>query len=66
MHVTCIAHLQHKFAMRVRAFVKNIDVAVVITKAAMLKNKDRKNDFRAADLPSPPVPVITRWATWLN
>ena len=52
--------------MRVRAFVKNIDDAVATTKAAMLKNKDRKNDFREAGLPSPPVHVITRWATWLN
>ena len=24
MHITCIVHLQHKFAMRARAFVKNI------------------------------------------
>ena len=66
MHITCIAHLLHKFAMRVRAFVKNIDDAVATTKAAILKNKDRKNDFREAGLPSPPVHVITRWATWLN
>ena len=35
-------------------------------KAATIKNKDRKNDFREAGLPSPPDPVITRWATWLR
>ena len=52
--------------MRVRAFVKNIDDAVATIKAAMLKNKDRKNDFRKAGLPSPPVNANTRWATWLN
>ena len=52
--------------MRLRAFVKNIDDVVATIKTAMLKNKDRKNDFRAAGLPSPPVHVITRWATWLN
>ena len=28
MHVTCIAHLLHKFAIRVRAFFKNIDDVV--------------------------------------
>ena len=35
-------------------------------KAATINNKDRKNYFRKAGLPSPPVPVITRWATWLR
>ena len=37
-----------------------------LKKAATIKSKDRKNDFREAGLPSPPVPVITRWATWLR
>ena len=35
-------------------------------KAAKIKNKDRKNDFCEAGLPSPPFPVITRWATRLR
>ena len=35
-------------------------------KTATIKSKDRKNDFSKAGLPSPPVPVITRWATWLR
>ena len=35
-------------------------------KAATIKNKDRKCDFREAGLPSPPDPVITRWAIWLR
>ena len=39
---------------------------MVIIKAAIIKNKDRKNNFREAGLPSPPVPVITRWATYLK
>ena len=30
------------------------------------KNKDRKKDFRDAGRPSPPDPIITRWATWLR
>ena len=36
------------------------------TKAATIKNKDRKKYFHDAGLPSPPDPVITRWATWLR
>ena len=66
MHVTCIAPLLHNCAMRVRAFFKNIDDVVVTIKAAAIKNKDRKNDFSEAGLPSSPVSVITRWTTWLR
>ena len=65
MHVTCFAHLLHNNAMRVRAHFKNIDEAIATIKAATIKNKDRKKDFRDAGLPSPD-PVITRWATWLR
>ena len=63
MHVTCVAHLLHNCAMRVRAYFKNIDEVVATIKAATIKNKDRKNDFHETGLPSPPDPVITRWAT---
>ena len=66
MHVICIAHLLRNWASRVRAFFKNIEDVVVIIKASNIKNKDRVNDFREAGLPSPPVPVITRSATWLR
>ena len=66
MHVTCIAHLLHNFAMQVSAFVKNIDDGVAAIKTATIKNKDRENDFCVSCLPSPPVPVITRWATWFR
>ena len=61
MHVTCVAHLLHHCAMHVRAYFKNIDEII-----ATIKNKDRKKDFHDAGLPSPPDPVITRWATWLG
>ena len=45
---------------------KNTDDVVATIKAATINNKDRKNEFREPGLPSPPVPVITRWATWLR
>ena len=66
MHVTCVAHLLHNCAMRVRAHFKNIDEVIATIKATTIKNKDRKKDFHDAGLPSPPDPVITRWATWLR
>ena len=66
MHVSCVARLLHNCAMRARAFLNNIDDVVATIKAATIKNKDRKTDFREAGLPSPPVPVITQWTTWLR
>ena len=66
MHVTCVAHLLHNCAMRVCADFKNIHKVIATIKAATIKNKDRKKDFHDAGLPSPPDPVITRWATWLR
>ena len=64
MHVTCVAHLLHNCAMRVRAHFKNIDEIIATIKKATIKNKHRKKDFHNAGLPSPPDPVITRRATW--
>ena len=61
MHVTCVAHLLHNCAMRVRVHFKNIDEVI-----ATIKNTDRKKDLHDAGLPSPPDPVVTRWATWLR
>ena len=39
---------------------------MVTIKAAAIKNKDRKHDFREAGLPSPPIPMITQWVNWLK
>ena len=66
MHVNCIAHLLHNDALRVRAPFKNIDEVIATIKAATFVNKNRKKDFHDAGLPSPPGPVITRWARWLR
>ena len=53
MHVTCVAHLLHNYAMHVRAHFKNIDEIIATIKAATIKNKDRKKDFHNAGLSSP-------------
>ena len=66
MQVTCVAHLLHNCAMRVRAHFKDTDQIIATMKTATIKNKDRKKDFHDAGLPSRPDPVITRWATWLR
>ena len=61
MYVTCVAHLLHNCAMRVRAHFKNIDEVIATIKAATIKNKNRKKDFHDAGLPSSSDPVTTRW-----
>ena len=66
MHVTCVAHLLHNCAKRVRAHYKNINEIIATIKATTIKNKNRKKDFHDAGLPSPPDPVITRWAISLR
>ena len=67
MHVDCVAHLLHNCPMHVRAHFENIDEVITTIKAATIKNKDRKKRFSYdAGLPSPPDPVITRWATRLR
>ena len=58
MHVTCIAHLLHNYAVRVHAFFKNIGHVAATIKAPTIKHKDRKKDFREAGRLSPTVPVI--------
>ena len=60
MHVTCVAHLLHNCATRVRPHFKNIDEVIATIKAATIINKDRMKGFHDAGLPSPPDPLITR------
>lgn len=51
-HVTCVAHLVHNCAERVRNNFSNIDSLVASIKAAVVKNKDRKEMF--AEIGYPP------------
>ena len=41
MHVTCVAHLLHNCAMRVRAHFKNIHEIIATINAATIKNKEQ-------------------------
>ena len=66
MHVNCVVHLLHNCAIGVRAHFKNINEVIATIKAATIKNKERKENFHDAGLPSLPNPVIARWAAWLR
>ena len=63
IRVNCVAHLLHNCAMRVRARFDIFDEVIATIKTATIKNNDRRKDIHDAGLPSPPDPVITRWAT---
>ena len=46
MHVTCVAHLLHNCAMRVRAHFKNIVTLVLVLRGSLpLLHKSVSNDF---------------------
>lgn len=62
-HVTCIAHLMHNCAMKIRSHYHDVDVLIASVKRAIIKNKTRENDFILIGIP--PEPIITRWGSWL-
>ena len=63
-HVTCISHVLHNCAEKIRSRYKNIDFLISSIKLATVKNRDRHKIFDAVGMP--PQPVITRWGSWLK
>src|ERR1043165_6636918 len=63
-HITCMAHLLHNCALRVKSHFENVDNLIAKIKAATVKNKTRQDLFR--EIGKPPEPVITRWSSWLK
>ena len=63
-HVTCVAHLLHNCAMKIKSHFEDVDQLIAKVKAVTIKNKTRRAKFSAIGNPSQPVP--TRWESWLN
>jgi hypothetical protein len=63
-HVTCIAHLLHNCAEKVRSHFQDVDNLIARVKASTVKNKTRRQMF--SDIGSPPEPIVTRWGSWLQ
>ena len=63
-HMTCITHLLHNCAMKLKSHFEDVDQLIAKVKAATIKNKNRQAKFSAIGHPSQPVP--TRWGSWLN
>jgi len=63
-HITCLSHLVHNCALKVKTKYDNVDQLIARIKAATVKNRDRQAKFD--EIGRPPCPVVTRWASWLN
>ena len=63
-HVTCVAHLLHNCAMKIKSQFEDVDQLIAKVKAVTIKNKTRRAKFSAID--HAPHSVPTRWKRWLN
>ena len=63
-HVTCVAHLLHNCAMKIKSHFRDVDQLIAKVKAVTIKNKTRQAKFSAIGYPPQPVP--TTWGSWLN
>ena len=63
-HVTCIAHLLHNCAMKIKSHFEDVDQLIAKVKAVTIRDKTRQAKFSAIGYSPQPVP--TRWVSWLN
>lgn len=63
-HVTCVAHLIHNCAMRIRAYYSNVDKCISSVKAITIKNRTITALFKTVG--KPPTVIVTRWSSWLK
>jgi len=50
-HVTCVPHLLHNCAMKVKSHFHDVDQLITSIKAATVKNKSRQAQFAAIGYP---------------
>ena len=63
-HVTCVAHLLHNCAMKVKSHFEDVDQLIANPKTVVIKHKARQANFFAIGYP--PQPVSTSWGNWLS
>ena len=56
-HVTCVAHLLHSCAMKIKPHLEDVDQLIAKVKAVTIKNKTRQANFSAIGYPPQPVPT---------
>jgi len=66
-HVTCVVHCLHRVCESVRVKYSKANDFISEMKKVLLKSPARIQIYReVTGLHLPPVPVITRWGTWLR
>ena len=55
-HVTCLSHLLHNCALKIKSKFQSADAIIATIKAATIKNKIRECDF--SNIGKPPAPII--------
>ena len=63
-HVTCVAHLFHNCAKKIKSHFEDVDQQIEKVKVVTIKNITKQAKFFAIGYP--PQPVLTRWGSWLN
>ena len=63
-HVTCVAHLLHNCAMKIKSHFEDVDQLIAKVKTVTIRIKTRQAKFYA--IGHPPQPVPTKWGSWLN
>lgn len=63
-HVTCLAHLIHNCAIRIKASYINVDNCIARIKLITIKNKSNADLFK--NIGKPPDVIVTRWSSWLK
>jgi hypothetical protein len=68
VHVTCASNGLHRVAEKLHVQFCTIDKIVANLKKIFKKAPLHVQIFKnhAPDVPLPPEPIITRWATWIN
>ena len=63
-HVTCVAHLLHNCAVKIKSHFEDVDQLIAKVKAVTIKNKTRQ--AKSSAIGYPPQTVPTKWRCWLN
>lgn len=68
IHVTCVAHMLHRVAEKVRDIHPKVNKLINNVKKTFLKAPSRVQIYKEVlpDVPLPPEPIITRWGTWIE
>lgn len=68
LHITCKIHMLHLVAEEIRKCYPDVNTLISSTKAVFVKSPQRIREFHrlCPNIPEPPQPIITRWATWLQ